>query len=61
MQQEQGEFYSSLTSQLSADQQNILHGVMVRADEIVMEQRREAEAALAQQQQQQQVGAPTEG
>jgi hypothetical protein len=59
MQQEQGEFYSSLTSQLSADQQNILHGVMVRADEIAMEQRREAEAALAQQQQQ--VGAPTEG
>lgn len=55
MQQEQPQFYGSLTSHLSPDQQNVLQTVMVRADEIAVEQMRAAEqqAALAQQASQQ--------
>lgn len=55
MQQEQPQFYTSLTSQLSPDQQNVLQSVFVRADEIAVENMRAAEQAnlLAQQQQQQ--------
>lgn len=60
MQQEQPQFYGSLTTQLSPDQQGVLQSVMVRADEIAVEQMRAAEQAalLAQQQQ---AGGPTEG
>lgn len=60
MQQEQPQFYGSLTGHLSPDQQNVLQSVMVRADEIAVEQMRAAEqqAALAQQQSQQQQQPP---
>lgn len=65
MQQEQPQFYGSLTGQLSADQQNVLQSVMVRADEISVEQMRAAEQAAQQAnlaaQQQQQTGGPTQG
>ena len=50
MQQEQPQFYGSLTSQLAADQQNVLQSVMVRADEIAVEQLRAAEQAQQAQQ-----------
>ncbi|KAG9254135.1 armadillo-type protein [Emericellopsis atlantica] len=47
MQQDQPQFYTSLTSQLSPDQQGVLQSVMVRADEIAMEQQQLAEAVQA--------------
>lgn len=62
MQQEQPQFYGSLTTQLSADQQTVLQSVMVRADEIAVEQMRAVEqAAQANMLAQQQAGGPTEG
>lgn len=62
MQQEQPQFYGTLTGQLSAEQQGILQTVMVRADEIAIEQARAAEQAnIAAQQQLQQGGVPPPG
>lgn len=53
MQQEQPQFYSSLTSQLSAENQGVIQSVMVRADQIAMEQlQAEQQNMLAAQQQQ---------
>ncbi|CAG9983299.1 unnamed protein product [Clonostachys byssicola] len=54
MQQEQPEFYSSLTSSLSAENQSVIQSVMVRADEIAMEQlqlEQQAQAKLLAEQQ----------
>ncbi|EWZ39171.1 hypothetical protein FOCG_08940 [Fusarium oxysporum f. sp. radicis-lycopersici 26381] len=52
MQQEQPQFYSSLAGHLTADDQNVIQSVMVKADEIAAQQVQQAQQAqlLAQQQ-----------
>ncbi|KID69859.1 Importin-beta domain containing protein, partial [Metarhizium hybridum] len=52
MQQEQPQFYSSLASHLSAEEQNLLQTIMVKADEVAAQQAQQAqqEQLLAQQQ-----------
>jgi hypothetical protein len=52
MQQEQPQFYSSLAGHLTADDQNVIQSVMVKADEIAVQQAQQAQQAqiLAQQQ-----------
>lgn len=38
MQQEQPQFYSSLSGHLSAEEQNVLQSIVVKADEIATQQ-----------------------
>jgi hypothetical protein len=57
MQQEQPQFYSSLASHLSAEDQNLLQTIMVKADEI--QAKVAQQLLLAQQQAQAPGGAPT--
>lgn len=46
MQQEQPQFYATLAGHLSADDQTVIQGVMVKADEVAAQQ---AQALAAQQ------------
>lgn len=52
MQQEQPQFYSSLAGHLSAEEQNLLQTIMVKADEVAAQQAQQAQQdqLLAQQQ-----------
>lgn len=56
MQQEQPEFYSSLSGTMSAEDQGVIQTVMVRADEIAREQLQAEQQAQAQLLAQQQSG-----
>lgn len=60
MQQEQPQFYSSLASHLSAEEQNLLQTIMVKADEVAAQQAQQAQQEqLLAQQQAQAVGSAT--
>jgi hypothetical protein len=43
MQQEQPQFYASLAGHLSSDEQGVIQSVMVKADEIQVQQAQQAE------------------
>jgi hypothetical protein len=44
LQQEQPQFYSSLSGHLSAEEQNVLQTIVVKADEIAAQQAQQAPA-----------------
>ncbi|KAG5916913.1 hypothetical protein E4U53_004255 [Claviceps sorghi] len=55
MQQEQPQFYASLAGHLSAEEQNMLQSIMVKADEVAAHQAHKAQQELLAQQQAQAV------
>ncbi|KAH7309082.1 armadillo-type protein [Stachybotrys elegans] len=61
MQQEQPMFYASLAGHLSAEEQAIVQGVMVKADEIAVQAQQAQQAEQAHLMAQQQAGAPNGG